>query len=79
MGMDCVEYTLGNTVRCIVSPPDYGHLWSGVETTSDPESYIHKTGQAGRDGNAANVTMYFSNKDISTDHVEDKMKEYCTN
>jgi len=61
----CVEYTLGNTIRCIVSPPDHAHLWSGGETTSDPESYIHKTGQAGRDENAASVTMYSPTKTLA--------------
>jgi len=46
---------------------------------SDLESYIQEKGRAGRDGNTAYAIMYFSNTDISYDHIEPGIKEHCTN
>jgi len=61
MGMDCPN------IRKIIhwGPP------------SDVELYIQETGRAGRDGEAAYASLYYSNTDLSQEKVDDYMTNYC--
>ena len=46
--------------------------------SSDIELYLQETGRAGRDGQAALATLYYTNMDVGqTDDAS--MKEYCKN
>jgi len=44
---------------------------------SDVESCIQETGRASRDGEVACAYLYYSNKDLSQDKVDDYMANYC--
>lgn len=63
MGIDCPN------IRQVVhwSPP------------ANCESYIQETGRAGRDGQTAYATLFYSNKDISLPFMESPMVKYCRN
>lgn len=46
--------------------------------SSDIEAYLQETGRAGRDGQAATATLYYTNVDLG--QLEDEsIKEYCRN
>lgn len=51
--------------------------WGSADSVA---AYIQETGRAGRDGQNATATLFYSNKDISTTStVSDGMKNYCKN
>ena len=46
---------------------------------SNIESYLQETGRGGRDNLPAKAIMYFSKSDLKAQHIEENMKQYCSN
>ena len=47
--------------------------------SKDFEQYMQETGRAGCDGEHAKATLYHGSPDLDARHLDDSMKQYCSN
>ena len=63
MGLDCFN------IRQVI-------LWGPPSNT---ESYLQETGRSGRDNLPAKAIICFSKSDLKAQHIEENMKQCCSN